>query len=68
MVNRKEINRRRLAKGMSYRDAAVAAGWEENDRARWMRLEQGTPADPAISTLEAVARALGCKVQDLLKE
>lgn len=68
MVNRTEIKRRRLAKGMTFREAAVAAGWEENDRARWQKLESGTPADPAISTVEAVARALGCKVQDLLKE
>lgn len=52
---------------MTFKEAAVAAGWTENERARWQRFEKGVPADPAISTLEAVAKALGCKVQDLLK-
>ena len=67
MTNRKEIKRRRLALRLSFRGAALAAGWDANDRARWQKLEQGLPADPAISTLEAVARALGCGVDDLLK-
>lgn len=66
MLNRKEVRKRRRALKMSFRDAAVAAGWTEDERARWQRLETGTPKDPALSTVEAVARALGCTVCDLL--
>jgi transcriptional regulator with XRE-family HTH domain len=66
MVNRKEIKRRRLALGMTFRGAAVAAGWSEDDRSRWQKLEEGVPKDPAWSTMESVAKALGCKLDDLL--
>jgi transcriptional regulator with XRE-family HTH domain len=66
MVKPNEIKRRREEMGYGIREAARAAGWGDTGGARWQRLENGTPADPAISTLEAVADVLDCKVDDLL--
>jgi transcriptional regulator with XRE-family HTH domain len=66
MLNRKEVKRLRKALGLSFRRAAVKAGWTHAEGARWQRLENGTPADPSLSTVEAVARALDCTVNDLL--
>jgi transcriptional regulator with XRE-family HTH domain len=66
MVNRDEIKRRRKALKLTQTDAGVSAGWGKTGFVRWSRLERGTPKDPAISTIEAVANVLGCTVNDLL--
>lgn len=65
-MNREEIRRRREAKGMTQGEAAIKAGWGKTGFVRWSRLERGTPKDPAWSTMEAVAKVLRCKLDDLL--
>jgi transcriptional regulator with XRE-family HTH domain len=67
MVDRDEIKRRRDKLGLTVRDAALRAGWGETGFVRWSRLERGTPKDPALSTMEAVAKVLKCKIDDLVK-
>jgi transcriptional regulator with XRE-family HTH domain len=67
MVDRDEIKRRREKLGLTLRDAASKAGWGETGFVRWSRLENGTPKDPALSTLESVARVLKCKLDDIVK-
>jgi transcriptional regulator with XRE-family HTH domain len=66
MVNRKEIMRRRKAKGWSYADAAEAAGWGAKHRATWQHVESGRNKNPKIDTMEGIAKAFKCKVDALL--
>lgn len=68
MLDRDEIRRRREQAGLSLRDAARLAGWGDGDggRSRWHRVETGDIIDPQLSSVEAMARALGCKVDNLL--
>lgn len=70
MLDRAEIKRRRLALNLTQAQAARDAVWVDPaggpDRRRWQKLESGHPADPALSTVEAAARALRCQVADLL--
>lgn len=65
VVNLREIKRRRVAKGLSLSDAATLAGWKAAQQ--WANIEYGRRTDPSIKTMVAVAKALGCKVDDLLK-
>src|SRR5256885_9117776 len=64
-LNGKEIERRRGKRSMA--DCAAAAGWGANGFALWYQLESGKgPEDPQLSTVEAVARALDCTLNDIV--
>lgn len=68
VFNAAEVRRRREAVGMTLQEAADRAGWPASGRQRWYDLESGRKADPQISTVVAVARALKCRIEDLLLE
>ena len=66
-VSQKEIAARREKLGLTMEEAAARAGFTgPNARIRWYEVESGKIADPRASTLEKVAGALGCRVDDLL--
>ena len=66
-VNQKEIAARREKLGLTMEEAAARAGFTgPNARIRWYEVESGKIADPRASTLERVAGALGCLMDDLL--
>ena len=65
-VNADEIKRRRLDKGWSMIEAAEHAGM--SSRQSWYNIESGRRSDPTVSTLQRIARALSCGVDDLLKD
>ena len=68
-MNLDEIRRRREEIGYTLQQAADAAGFEGPDvRVRWREIETGKYADPRLSTIEAVARALRCGVSQLLTD
>jgi transcriptional regulator with XRE-family HTH domain len=54
----------RVGRGWTYAEAAERAGM--TNRQRWYAVESGQRADPSISTVERMARALGVTVDDLL--
>jgi len=58
------IRMRRQRRKLSLTEAAKAAGWTPQ---KWANLEAGRRPDPRVSTVETVAKVLGCKVDDLLK-
>lgn len=66
MLNKEEIKRRRLKLKMSFMDAARAAGWSNDQRARWYQIETGRRPEITVTTLIAMARALQCTPNDLL--
>lgn len=57
------LRSRRERLKMTQQDVADAAKME---RSAYARIESGARLDPNLSTAEAVARALRCKVDDLL--
>lgn len=63
-MNRKEIKRRRLVLGLTLQAAAERAGWKMAQQ--WKNIED-QKLDLRASTLEKIARALGCRVDDILK-
>ncbi len=63
-LNHSEITRRREAKGLTKTDAAKLASISVQ---QWNDIESGRYPDIRLSTLEAMAKALKCKVQDLIK-
>ena len=69
-IDHTEIKRRRLYLGLSLTDAGERAGFGEGQRActRWNDIETGRKGDIRTSTLEAVARALACRLQDLITD
>jgi DNA-binding XRE family transcriptional regulator len=50
---------------LSQEEAARKAGMKTKQA--WNRIESGTHLNVSIDTLEAIAKALGCKAKDLLK-
>lgn len=60
-----KIKRLREERGLTMEQAAKLAGLPS--RQRWNDLEAGRKPDIRVSTLEAVAKALGVKPADLLK-
>lgn len=65
-INRSEIKRRRLARKLSRRHAAILGGFQGASLAqRWREIECATP-DIKTSTLIRVAKALGCQIGDLV--
>ena len=62
-IKRNEIKRRRKALDLTLVAAATKAGW--NNPQDWKRIED-IKSDLRISTLQRVAKVLGCTVDDLL--
>lgn len=56
---------RRQRRKLTLTEAAKRAGWTPQ---KWANLEAGRRADPRVSTVEVVAKVLGCKVDDLLRK
>jgi transcriptional regulator with XRE-family HTH domain len=64
-INLEYIRSRREQLGLSQDAAAKLAGF--SNRQKWSNYETGQIPDPQLSTLEAIAKALRCKVARLLK-
>ncbi len=58
----KNVKRLRLKAGLTQQDLAVAAGLNTSVVSQ---LEQGRNGDPRVSTLRALAKALGVGLDDL---
>jgi predicted transcriptional regulator len=58
-----QIRLRREALGLSTREAARLAGMHQP---AWVRIEVDAKANPTLSTLESVARVLGCGIGELV--
>lgn len=65
MLRRDEIKRRRELLGLTLDEAAKRAGFEH--RQRWYAIEVGDRDNISVQTLEAIASALGCSLDDLVK-
>lgn len=65
-LDQQEVKRRREAKGMSQAEAAKLAGFKS--AIQWWDIENKPNRDPRVSTVAAVARSLGCKVDQLLRK
>lgn len=66
-IDNAKIRQLRDAQGLSQQAAGEAAGFDKAAaRIRWWDIESGKTKDPQISTVLAVCRALGCRVQDLV--
>lgn len=59
------IRQRRMQLGLTQQQAADAAGFPNLQK--WSQYENGRIPDPQLSSLEAIAKALRCKVRRLLK-
>lgn len=61
---------RRLQLKLNQEEAATRAGWTKNSiaagKVKWSELEHGRYPDPRLSSLEAIATALQCGIDDLL--
>lgn len=64
MLNTNYIKQRREALGLTQQQAADAAGL--SDRQRWYSLECGRVDNPELFTLLGIARALRCRLDDLV--
>ena len=65
-LNRKKIRELREARGWSLARAATEAGM--GNRQQWEKVEAGRVADPSISTVERIARALGVGIDELMTD
>ena len=65
-LSRATIRRLREAKGWSLAVAAREAGMKYAQQ--WHQVEAGKVADPSISTVERMARALGVGIDDLMAD
>jgi transcriptional regulator with XRE-family HTH domain len=61
-----EIKRRREAAGLTLQRAADDAGFKT--RQQWFKIERGENPTLTVDTLSAVARVLGCKLDDLIEK
>ena len=64
-LNLDYIRKRRIALKLTQAQAAERAGFPNLQK--WSQYERGRIADPQLSTLEAIAKALRCKVANLLR-
>ena len=64
-LNLDKIRALREKLGLTMEQAARLAGFP--GRQRWYEIEAGRRGDVKLSTIEAVARALGVQARDLLK-
>ena len=61
------IRELREKKQLTLQEAANRAGWTNaNARVRWSDFEKGRYADPQLSTLESICRALDCDLLDII--
>ena len=65
MIIGKAIKKRRAAVGMSQAELADRAGVTQ---ATISIIESGKRANPSWDTIVGIARALGCKIEDLYSE
>ena len=65
MLDLEKVTKLRKKLGLSQEAAAKLAGF--SGRSYWNNIETGRVADPQLSTIEAIATALGVKAKDLLK-
>ncbi|MEM8494211.1 MAG: helix-turn-helix transcriptional regulator [Planctomycetota bacterium] len=63
-VNRDEIKRLREEADLSQTEAARRAGMKNYQQ--WQHIENGTRADPSVSSLQRVAFVLGVTLDDLV--
>ncbi len=59
------IRKRREQLGLTQKQCADAAGFPNLQK--WSNYENGRVPDPRLSTLESIARALKCRVPQLIK-
>lgn len=64
MLDTEKIRSRRERIGLTQSEAAERAGVS---RQRWNDVESGRKKNIELDTLDAIAKALGCKAKDLLK-
>lgn len=64
-LNHKFIARRRKQLKLTQQECADAAKFPNLQK--WSNYENGRIPDPQLSTLEAIAKALRCKVADLIR-
>jgi len=64
MVDQAEIRRRRLALKLTMQEAADRAGF--SGRQQWSNIEAGQRSRISADTLQAVAIALACRMDDLM--
>ena len=57
------IKKARIAARLTQAQAAKRCGWHQS---QWARFENGGYAAPTIASFRKAAKALGCKVEDLL--
>lgn len=65
-VNTRFLKARREKLGLTQEKAAKLAGI--GTRFHWSRIETGARKTPHLTTLSKIAKALNCKVQQLLQE
>lgn len=65
VLDTEKVRRLRISSNLSMEQAALSAGLA--GRQSWYEIESGRKSDVRVSTLEAIARALGCRAADLLK-
>jgi len=66
MVNGEQMRRKRESLGLTMQEAAERAGF--TSRQQWYNVEAGFRSNVTPTTLMAIARALGCSIEDLLKK
>jgi transcriptional regulator with XRE-family HTH domain len=66
-VNRERIRTAREAQGLSMDEAGARAGFKgQRPGHQWNKIENGTSADPQISTLYRIAAALELELTEIL--
>jgi transcriptional regulator with XRE-family HTH domain len=65
-LNKERIKALREKLGLTQDEAARLAGF--TSRQAWNNLEGGAVPNPRADTLAKVAKALGCRMEDLLQE
>jgi transcriptional regulator with XRE-family HTH domain len=65
MLDTNKLRQVREAKGYDPAEIARRAGMT---RQQWFNLETGLRPDPRVSTVQRLARALGCDVNELLTD
>jgi transcriptional regulator with XRE-family HTH domain len=68
MLSPLKIKSRRDKLKLTLAEAATAIGWGPGGRGHWHDLESGKRNNLTSDTIKAIAKALGCKVKDLLDE
>ncbi len=67
MVDSGKIKSKRKQLGLTLSDAAIKAGWGKYGFTRWHDIEAGRRTNLTMSTIEAIAKTLGCAATELIK-